>query len=35
MFAERKRGGGASPLPDAMWLMIRSNFEKKKWGGEG
>lgn len=32
MFSARKNGrGGDWPLHDAMCLMVKSNFEKKKW----
>lgn len=33
MFAARKVGGAGPSIPDAMYLMVKTNFGKKK--GEG
>lgn len=33
MFAARKVGGAGPSIPDAMYLMVKTNFTKKKGGG--
>lgn len=34
MFAARKVGGAGPSIPDAMYLMVKTNFTKKKGGGD-